>query len=62
MWGTPADGKASAKTRKTTLLSEIAHLLARDGVQPGASIDRADAALVTEDNLAALRHTWFLTR
>ena len=31
-------------------------------MQPGASIDIADAALVTEDNLAALRNTVFITR
>jgi transposase len=62
MWGKPEDGNASDKTLKTTLLSEIAPLLARSGVQPGASISMADAALVTEDNLAALRHALFITR
>jgi transposase len=62
MWGKPEDGNASAKTLNTTLWSEIAQLLARYGVQPGAYIDMADAALVTEDNLAALRDTWFITR
>jgi len=29
LWGKPADGNASDKTLKTTLLSEIAQLLAR---------------------------------
>jgi hypothetical protein len=43
-------------------LSEIAQLLAQYGVQPGAYIYIADAALVTEDNLAALRNTLFITR
>jgi transposase len=62
IWGKPEDGKASDKTLNTTLLSEIAHLLAQYGVQPGAYIYIADAALVTEDNLAALRDTLFITR
>jgi transposase len=62
MWGKPADGKASDKTLNTTVWSEIAALLARHGVAPGASIDVADAALVTEDNLAALGNTLFISR
>jgi transposase len=62
IWGKPEDGNASDKTLNTTLLSEIAQLLARYGVQPGAYIYIADAALVTEDNLAALGNTWFITR
>jgi transposase len=62
MWGKPEEGNASDKTLTTTLLSEIAQLLARSGVQPGAYISMADAALVTEDHLAALRDTWFITR
>ena len=62
IWGKPEDGNASDKTLNTTLLSEIAHLLADHGVQPGAYIYIADAALVTEDNLAALGNTLFITR
>jgi len=62
LWGKPEDGNASDKTLNTTLLSEIAQLLAQYGVQPGAYIYIADAALVTEDNLAALRDTLFITR
>jgi transposase len=62
IWGKPEDGNASDKTLNTTLLSEIAQLLAQYGVQPGAYIYIADAALVTEDNLAALRDTLFVTR
>src|ERR671914_1660908 len=62
IWGKPEDGNASDKTLNTTLLSEIAQLLAHYGVQPGAYIYIADAALVTEDNLAALRDTLFITR
>src|SRR5499427_2540268 len=62
IWGQPADGNASDKTLNTTLLSEIAQLLAQYGVQPGAYIYIADAALVTEDNLTALRDTLFSTR
>ena len=62
IWGKPEDGNASDKTLNTTLLSEIAQILGRQGVQPGASIYIADAALVTEDKLAALRETLFITR
>jgi transposase len=54
IWGKPEDGNASDKTLNTTLLSEIATILARHGV--------ADAALVTEDNLAALGNTLFISR
>ena len=62
MWGKPEDGHASDKTLKTTLWSEIAQLLAQSGVQPGASISMADAALVTADHRAALRDPLCITR
>jgi transposase len=62
IWGKPEDGNASDKTLNTTLLAEIAQLLAGHGVAPGAYIYIADAALVTEDNLAALGDTLFITR
>jgi transposase len=62
IWGKPEDGNASDKTLNTTLLSEIAQLLAQYGVQPGAYIYIADSALVTEANLAALGDTLFITR
>jgi transposase len=62
IWGKPEDGNASDKTLNTTLLAEIAQLLARHGVQRGAYIYIADAALVTEENLAALGDTLFITR
>jgi transposase len=45
-----------------TLLSDIATFLATHGVAPGAYIYVADAALVTEDNLATLGDTLFITR
>jgi transposase len=44
IWGKSDDGNASDKALNTTLLSEIAHLLAQYGVQPGAYIYIADAA------------------
>src|ERR671925_1241565 len=62
IWGKLEDGNASDKTLNTALLSEIAQLLASHGVAPGAYIYIADAALVTEDNLAALGDTLFITR
>src|SRR5918912_61916 len=62
IWGKPEDGNASDKALNTALLSEIAQLLARHGVAPGAYIYIADAALVTEDNLATLGDTLFITR
>jgi transposase len=62
IWGKLDDGNASDKTLNTTLLSELARLLADYGVRPGAYIYIADAALVTEDNLTALKDTFFITR
>jgi transposase len=62
MWGKLDDGNASDKTINTTLLSEIAQLLASHGVAPGAYIYIADTAFVTEDNLKALGPTLFITR
>jgi Domain of unknown function (DUF4277) len=54
LWGTPEDGTASAKLINTTLLSDMAPFLATHGGAPGAYLYVADAALVTEDHLAAL--------
>jgi hypothetical protein len=62
MWGKPADGHASDKTRNTTLLSAIAPRLAPYGVHPGAYIYMAEAALGTDDSLAALRDPLFIPR
>ena len=62
LWGKPEDGNASDKTVNNTLLSSIATFLGQHGVAPGAYIYIADAALVTEDNLAALGDTLFITR
>jgi len=62
LWGTPEDGNASDKTINNALLSNIATFLGQHGVAPGAYIYVADAALVTEDNLAALGDTLFITR
>jgi transposase len=44
IWGKPEDGNASDKTLNTTLLSEIAPLLARYGVQPGAYTNPANTS------------------
>jgi transposase len=62
LWGKPEDGNASDKTVNNTVLSDIATFLAKHGVAPGAYIYVADAALVTEDNLAALGATLFISR
>ena len=62
LWGKPEDGNASDKTVNNTVLSDIATFLAKPGVAPGAYIYVADAALVTEDNLAALGDTLFISR
>ncbi len=53
--GQPAEGTAADQPRKTTVGSEIAPRVAHHGVAPGASIDSADAALVTEDQRMARR-------
>jgi transposase len=62
IWGQPEDGNASDKTVNHTLLSDIATFLAKHEVAPGAYIYVADAALVTEENLATLGDTLFITR
>ena len=62
LWGKPEDGNASDKTVNHTLLSNIATFLAKHGIAPGAYIYVADAALVTEANLAALGETLFSRR
>jgi len=62
LWGKPHDGNASDKTVHNTRLSDIAAFLAQHGVAPGAYIDVADAALVTEDNLTALGDTLCISR
>jgi transposase len=62
LWGTPEDGNASDQTINNRLLSDIATFLATHGVAPGAYLYGADAALVTEDNLAALGDTLFIRR
>jgi transposase len=62
LWGKPSAGHASDNTVNHTLLSTLATFLAPHGVAPGAYIDVADAALVTEENLAALGDTCFVSR
>ena len=61
-WGNPEDGHASDTTVHNTVLSNIATFVATPGVAPGAYISVAEAALVTEDNLAARGDTLFITR
>src|SRR2546430_7278931 len=60
--GKQEDGNASDKTVNNTVLSDIATFLAKHGVAPGVYIYVADAALVTEDKLAALGDTVFISR
>jgi hypothetical protein len=62
IWGKPEEGNASDTALNTTLLSELAQLLAHQGGAPGAYIYIAAAALVTEDHLVALGDTLFITR
>jgi transposase len=62
LWGKPEDGNVSDKTVNNTLLSTIATFMAQHGVAPGAYMYVADAALVTQDNLAALGDTLFISR
>jgi len=62
LWGKPEDGKASDNTVHNPLWSDSATFLAQHGVAPGAYIDVADAALVTEDHLAALGDTLCMRR
>src|SRR5262245_35649457 len=62
IWGKPEDGNASDKTVHHTLLSDSAAILAKHEVAPGAYLYVADAALVTEGNLAPLGDILFITR
>ena len=61
IWGKPEDGNISDKTVNTTILAEVARWLAQHGVKSGTYIYVADAALVTEDHLAALGDTLFIS-
>jgi hypothetical protein len=62
LWGKPHDGQASETTVPHPLWSAMATVLAQHGGAPGASIDVADAALVTEANRAALGDPLFISR
>jgi hypothetical protein len=62
LWGKPHDDHASDTTGNPTLWADSAACLAQHGVAPGASLSVADAALVTEANLAARGDTLFRTR
>ena len=62
LWGKPHAGHASDTTVHNPLLSDLATFLAQHGVAPGAYIDVADAALVTEEHLTALGDTLCITR
>ena len=50
--GTTTDGNGSDKTLNNELLTNISKYLAKHGLEPGAYVDVADSAFVTEDNLA----------
>ena len=56
------DGNASDKRVNNTILSDMATFMAHHGVAPGAYIYIADAAMVTEENLAAVGDTLFISR
>jgi transposase len=62
--GATKDGNASDKTLNNELLSNISSHMARHGLSPGAYVYVADAAFVTEDNLAETEQaqTCFLSR
>lgn len=56
------DGNASDKRVNNTILSDMATFMAHHGVAPGAYIYIADAAMITEENLAAVGNTRFISR
>jgi len=62
IFGQLEDGNASDKRVNNELLTQIAQIMARQGVAPGAYIYIADAAMVTEANLAAVGDELFITR
>ncbi len=60
--GSCEDGNTSDKAINNTLLSRISQHMAKYGLEPGAFVYVADAAMVTEDNLATIGENLFLTR
>ena len=62
IWSRHEDGNASEKTINTTVRSEISQIMARYGVAPGAYVDIADAAMVSEAHRNALGKTLFMSR
>ena len=60
--GATHDGNASDKTLNNELLTDISKHMARHGLAQGAYVYVADAAFVTEGNLAKSDTTMFLSR
>jgi len=56
------DGNKSDKTINNAVLTNLSKSMARHGLAPGAFVYIADAAMVTQENLAALRYNLFITR
>ncbi len=60
--GSCEDGNKSDKAINNTVLSRISKHMAKHGLEPGAFVYIADAAMVTEDNLREIGDNLFLTR
>jgi len=54
IFGRTLDGNSSDKTSNNQILTRIGSIMARHGLGPGAFVYVADAAMVTEKNLAAV--------
>ena len=60
--GSCEDGNKSDKAINNSVLSNISKHMAKYGLEPGAFVYIADSAMVTRDNLDAMRGNLFLTR
>jgi transposase len=62
IFGDTMDGNSSDKKRNNTMLSRISSIMRRFGLGEGAFVYVVDSAMVTEENLALLGSTGFVSR
>lgn len=62
IFGKTLDGNSSDKTSNNDLLTNVSSLMAKHGVEEGAFIYVADSAMITEDNLEAIKKNLFVSR
>lgn len=62
IFGKTLDGNSSDKTSNHDMLTRISSLLAQHGLGPGAFVYVADSAMVTRQNLTAMKSNRFISR